>query len=288
MAPRQALRIAVVLGHEPGALAEDLAAGLAARGHSVRVHRAHQESDRHDFDKLARRLRAEAPDVVSQHIADPAAFAAVEGLPVLHTLCGAPSDALVDAGARSRAWFAAPSAWLARAWREAGLARVNVIPAGVPDFACAPALVRPIALVTDRVGALAALRAGLGLSMLRGRDSPRQETARKLAHCAVCISGVSACAGFDALAAYAQLAGCPVAAYACEPLAELIEPEVSGLLVEPGDEVALAAAARRAALLDRHAVRESARLRLALEPMLERYESELRAIARRSAVRLVA
>ena len=285
MLRRHALRIAIVPGGEPCALAEDLADGLAARGHRVRVHPGGRDGD---FERLSRRLRAEAPDVVSQHACDPAAFAAVEGLPVLHTLSEAPSEALVEAAASSRAWFAAPSAHLARAWRAAGLPRVNVIPAGVPDGARAPAVVRPLALVTDRPGAFAALRAGLGLAMLHGRAAPRRELARKAAHCAVCIAGTLACGGFDELAAQAQLAGCPVVGYAFEPLAEIVEPEVSGLLVEPGDELALAAAVRRAVTFDRHAVRESARRRLALEPMLDRYESELRAIARRSAVRLVA
>lgn len=283
MLGHHALRIAVVLDRQHCAIAEDLAAGLAARGHRVRVYEADP-----DFERLARRLRAEAPDVVSQHAGDAAAFVAAEGLPVLHTLCDPPSDALVEVAARCRAWFVAPWACLARAWRAAGLARVNVIPAGVPDFARAPVIVRPLALVTDRPGALAALRAGLGLAMLRGRETSRGELTRKLSHCAVCIPGSAACSGFDELAAQAQLAGCPVVGYAGEPLAEIVEAEVSGLLVEPGDELALATAVRRAAMLDRHAVRESARLRLALEPMLERYESELRAIARRSAVRLVA
>jgi hypothetical protein len=282
MARHAALRIAVVVGADACPIAEDVASGLAARGHQVRLHCADA-----DCEKLARRLRAEAPDVVSEHAGEAAAFAAVERLPVLHTLHVAPSGALLDACARSRAWFAAPSSFLARAWESAGLERVRVIGGGVPDFRGVPAVVRPLAVVVDRSGALAALRAGLGISMPSGRAS-REDLARKLAHSAVCILPDAPAAAFDAFAAQAQLAGCPVVGYACEPLVEIVEQGVSGILVAPGDAPALAAAARRAATLDRHAVRESARARLALEPMLDRYESELCAVARRSRVRLVA
>ncbi len=274
------LRVAVVAG-EPCPTAEDLAAGLAARGHRVRLYRADSQ-----FEKLARRLRADAPDVVSQHAGEAAAFAAVEGLPVLHTLHVAPTAALLDACERSRAWFATPSPFLARAWEAAGLERVHVIRGGVPEHRRFPAVVRPVAIVAHPVGALAALPAGHGITMLG--HATREELARKLAHCAACIVSEAPLCAFDALAAQAQLTGCPVVGYAFAPLAEIVEEGVSGFLVEPGDEPALAAAARHATRLDRHAVRESARRRLSLAPMLERYESELRAIARRSAVRLVA
>lgn len=277
----RALKIAVVVGPGPSPLAEDLASGLAGRGHRVRVHRLDA-----DFAKLARRLHAEAPDAVSEHAAHPAAFAAVEGLPVLHTLHVPPGAALLDACSRSRAAFAAPSAFLARAWEGQGLERVHVIRAGVAQPQAFPAVVRPLALVSERAGALAALRAGLGIAMPGTRVS-RHELERKLAHCAVCIVPETAGA-FAPLAAQAQLAGCPVVGHAHESLAELVEPGVSGILVAPDDPLALAAAVRRATALDRHAVRASARQRFALGPMVERYESELRAIARRSAVRLVA
>jgi glycosyltransferase involved in cell wall biosynthesis len=280
------LKIAVVAPQEPCALAEHLAHGLASRGHRVRLYRSEPGCDR-----LVRRLRAEVPDVVSDLAGDPWAFAAVEGLPVLHTLLGAPSTSLLDACSRSRAWFATPSSFLARLWQRAGLERIHVIPGGLPECRGMPAVVRPLAVVTDRAGALAALRAGLGISMPGMPSSPRfsrEELARKLAHAAVCIVPPSLACAFDPLAAQAQLAGCPVVGYAEGPLAEIVEDGVSGILVAPGDEPALAAAARRAAALDRHAVRASARRRLAFAPMLARYESELRAIARRSAVRLVA
>ncbi len=285
MMGHRALKVALVVGAAPNPMADDLASGLAARGHRVRVHRVEP-----GLERLARRLHAEAPDVVSQHAADRAAFAAVEGLPVLHTLCVPPSEPLLAACSRSRAWFAAPASFLAHAWEAAGLERVHVIRGGMAEPHGYPAVVRPLVLVSDRAGARAALRAGLGIAMPGVRSSAhstRDELARKLAHCAACIvpQGPD---GFDPIAVQAQLAGCPVAGYAGDWLAELVEQGLSGFLVAPDDEAGLAAAVRRAATLDRHAVRASARRRLALAPMLDRYESELRAIARRSAVRLVA
>ena len=275
------MKIAVVAGAGPAPLAEDLASGLAARGHRVRLHRLEA-----DLAKLARRLHAEAPDVVSQHAADPAAFAAVEGLPVLHTLDVPPNEPLLAACARSRAAFATPCCFLARAWEAAGLERVRVIRGGLAEPQRFPAVVRPVALVSERAGALAALRAGLGIALCGPRVS-RDELARKLAHSATCLVP-QAPGAFDPLAVQAQLAGCPVVGTHDELLAEIVEQGVSGFLVPREDALALAAAARRALTLDRHAVRASARRRLALAPMLDRYESELRALARRSAVRLVA
>ena len=273
------LRIAVVAGEGACALGADLASGLGARGHRVQLHAGDAGCER-----LARRLRAEPLDVVSHHASDASSFAAVEGLPALHTLHVAPTERLVRAALRARGAFATASVWLARAWQDAGLERVQVVPAGVPDSRRLPAVVRPLALVVDRDGAMAALRAGLGITMLRTGD----DAARKLAHSAVCIAARGSACVFDRLAAQAQLLGCPVVGYADEPLAELVEDGVSGFLVAPGDAPGLAATVRRAAALDRHAVRESARRRLAFERLLDRYESELRAIARRTALRLVA
>jgi glycosyltransferase involved in cell wall biosynthesis len=282
---RQArLNIALVApADESRPLADDLAAGLAARGHLVRVY-----STEGGFARLFRRLRADAPDVVSQHAAHPEAVTLAEGLPVLHTLHSPPGAGLREACLRSRAWFSAPSQFLVREWLAAGLERVQFIAGALADLPRAPAVVRPAALVVDRTGALAALRAGLGIAMPSVQAATRGELARRLAHCAVCLPSSAQTGGFDWLAAQAQLAGCPVVGYARGALAEIVEHGVSGLLVAPGDTQALSAAARRAASLDRHAVRESARARLRIEAMIERYESELRAVARRSVVRLVA
>lgn len=280
---RHALHIAFVAPREPCPMVEDLAAGLAARGHRVRVH------DGEDgYDKLFRRLHAERPDVVSQHASAPEAFALAEGLPVVHTLHVPPSPVLAAVCASVRARVIVSSSHMAREWQSAGVARIQVIAGGVADSPLVPAVVRPLALVADRTGAVAALRAGLGIVMLSTLGRTRRELWRRLAHCAVCVPGADARGAFDWIAAQAQLAGCPVVGQASGALPEIVEEGVSGFLVAPGDEPALSAAVRRALSVDRRAVRESARARLALEPMLARYESELRAIARRSAVRLVA
>lgn len=280
---RHALHIAVVAPREPCPMVDDLAAGLAARGHRVRLH-----DGKEGYDKVFRRLHAERPDAVSQHASAPEAFALAEGLPVVHTVHVPPSPVLAAVCASLRARLVASSSCMARAWQAAGVGRIQVIVGGVADFPLLPAVVRPLALVADRTGAVAALRAGLGIVMLGTLGRTREELWRKLAHCAVCVAGADERGVFDWIAAQAQLAGCAVVGQASGALPEIVEDGVSGFLVAPGDEPALAAAVRRALPLDRHAVRESARARLALEPMLARYESELRAIARRSAVRLVA
>lgn len=280
---RHALHIAFVAPREPCPMVDDLAAGLAARGHRVRMHGGED-----GYDKVFRRLHAERPDVVSQHASAPEAFALAEGLPVVHTLHVPPSPMLAAVCASLRAKVIASSAYMAREWQSAGVERIQVIAAGLADFPLLPAVVRPLALVADRSGALAALRAGLAIVMLGTLGRTRKELWRRLAHCAVCVAEAGGRGAFDWVAAQAQLAGCPVVGQASGALPEIVEDGVSGFLVAPGDEPALAAGVRRALSVDRHAVRQSARARLALDPMLARYESELRAIARRSAVRLVA
>ncbi len=263
-------------------MVDELASGLAARGHRVRVYDWSA-----GYERVLRGLRAGWPDVVSQHAGDPQAFALAEGLPVLHTLHVPPTAPLLAAARAARASFAAPFSSLVRAWRAAGLERIRLIPAGVPEPALPPAVVRPIALVADRTGAVAAWRAGVGIA-IQTTLAGRRDLARKLAHSAVCIAAASQSGAFDRVVALAQLAGCPVVGYAQGALPEMVEQDVSGILVAPEDEQALAAAVRRALALQRHRVRASARGRLLLETMLDRYESELRALARRSTVRLVA
>lgn len=280
---RHALHIAFVAPREPCPLVDDLAAGLAAAGHRVRVHDGEE-----GYDKVFRRLHAERPDVVSQHASAPEAFALAEGLPVVHTVQVPPSPVLAAVCASVRARLIASCSCMAHTWQAAGVERIQVIAGGVADLPLLPAVVRPLALVADRAGALGALRAGLGIVMPSALGMTRKALWRKLAHCAVCVAEADERGAFDWIAAQAQLAGCPVVGQASGALPEIVEDGVSGLLVAPGDEPALAAAVRRALSLDRYAVRESARARLAFEPVLARYESELCAIARRSAVRLVA
>lgn len=310
------------------ALLIDLAEGLARRGHRVRLYAAHGArvsgvalvpGMRESFVRLFRRLRADGADVVSQHAFDAEAIALAEGLPVLHTLHLPPIvPAVVEACRRSAARCVAVSEFSAAQWRAAGLRRLEVIANGVPDFPVPGGIVRPVALVAGRIcrekGTAAAIRvalaAGLQAQVIGGvYDAeyfraevepllgararlapclPRRELRELMARCAACVMPIEYDEPFGLVAAEAQLAGCPVVAYARGALPEIVEQGVSGILVGRADEAALAAAVRSALSLDRGAVRASARARLLIGPMLERYESELRALARRGTVRLVA
>ena len=93
-------------------------------------------------------------------------------------------------------------------------------------------------------------------------------------------SAVTVCAArwdepFGLVAAEAQMAGCPVAAYARGGLPEVIEDGVSGFLSDPDDVTGLATAITKCLSLDRASVRSSARRRLGLEAALDRYERVL-------------
>lgn len=246
-------------------------------------------------------------DVVSQHAFDAEAveLAGEAELPVLHTLHLPPivpavvSAALAAAGPRTR--FVTVSEAMRRAWADAGLAVVGVIPNGVPAFELPPAAPAPRALVAGRVSpekgtatALhAARRAGLEAVLVGGvydmdywrrevrlpaRPVERRELWRLMAGSAVTLAPVDWEEPFGLVAAEAQMAGCPVAGYRRGALPEVVEEGVGGLLVEPGDFEALVAAVPRALGLDRRRVRESALRRLDIARTAERYEAALAAL----------
>jgi glycosyltransferase involved in cell wall biosynthesis len=77
------------------------------------------------------------------------------------------------------------------------------------------------------------------------------------------------------VAAEAQMAGCPVAAYRRGALPDVVEEGVSGFIAEPDDIESLATAITRCLTLDREEVRGSARRRLGLDSALDRYEAAL-------------
>lgn len=82
------------------------------------------------------------------------------------------------------------------------------------------------------------------------------------------------------VAAEAQMAGCPVAAYRRGALPEVVEEGVSGFLAAPDDVEDLARAIVKCLALDRRTVRASALRRLGLEGMLNGYEAALSEAAR--------
>lgn len=257
------------------------------------------------FDRMFEMLRGDPPDAVSSHAFDAEAFEMDRGLPVLHTLHLPPivdevtrAVAAVDAGALATVSQACRQDW-ARAGVEVGRVLFN----GVPDHGEPAGPVEPIALMAGRIspekgfddGISAALRAGLtpvvvgpnydpsfrrSLAGAEFREALSRAQLRKLmARSAVTLAPIRWEEPFGLVAAEAQMAGCPVAAYRRGAMPEVVEEGVSGYLVTPDSVDGLADAARRALSLDRRAVRLSALKRLGLEPMLDAYESALKAVA---------
>jgi glycosyltransferase involved in cell wall biosynthesis len=88
---------------------------------------------------------------------------------------------------------------------------------------------------------------------------------------------------FGLVAAEAQAAGTPVVAFARGGLTEVIEDSVTGVLVEPGDVAAAAAAVRSLATLDRRRCRQHAVDDLGLEACLAGYETLYDSVSGRGA-----
>jgi glycosyltransferase involved in cell wall biosynthesis len=96
-----------------------------------------------------------------------------------------------------------------------------------------------------------------------------------MASSAVTICAIRWDEPFGLVAAEAQMAGCPVAAYRRGAMPEVIEEGVSGFLARPDDTRGLASAIERCLLLDRARVRDSARRRLDLDGAIDGYEHAL-------------
>jgi glycosyltransferase involved in cell wall biosynthesis len=257
------------------------------------------------FDRLFTMLRRDGADAVSCHAFDVEAFEMARGLPVLHTLHLPPivdevtrAVAIVDPGE-----LATVSESTRRDWARAGIDVGRVLFNGVPDLGEPAGQVEPIALIAGRIspekgvedGIWASLRAGLtpvvvgptydrayrlSLSGAEFREALSRALLRELmARSAVALVPIRWDEPFGLVAAEAQMAGCPVAAYRRGAMPEVVEEGVSGYLVAPDSVEELAEAARRALSLDRRAVRQSALRRIGLEPMLDGYESALKAVA---------
>lgn len=260
-------------------------------------------------EAIAAMFRSIAPDsdVVSQHAFDAPAFeVAAKGPPVLHTLHLPPLvPAVVKAvGGVDGSHLATVSESCRTSWKHAGVEIARVLRNGVPDVQIEDAPVELAALVAGRVspekGIEHALRAahaaGLPVRVagaaydpsydvdLSGAERlgalPRDELRRVMARSAVTICAVRWDEPFGLVAAEAQMAGCPVAAYRRGALPEVIEEGVSGFFAGPDDIDGLSKAIVRCLTLDRNAVRASALRRLGLEEALDRYEAALREVAR--------
>jgi len=257
------------------------------------------------FERMFTAVRRERPDVISSHAFDADAFELADGMPALHTLHLPPIvDDVTAAVARvDSTRLATVSQSCRRDWAAAGVQIPLVLFNGVPDAGPSFGPVEPIALMAGRIspekgfehGISAARLAGLrpvvvgpdydpghraSLSGAEFREAVSRPMLRQLmARAAVTLCPVRWNEPFGLVAAEAQMAGCPVAAYRRGAMAEVVEEGVSGFLADPDSMTGLAEAARNAVALDRRSVRQSALRRLALEPMLERYEAALRTVA---------
>lgn len=246
------------------------------------------------------------PDAVSQHAFDAPAFVLAKALPVLHTLHLPPIvPAVVEAASTVPVHrLATVSNACRQSWSAAGVDIAHVIRNGVADVDIGDAVAERAALIAGRLSPekgighaiQAARKAGLPLRIagavydpsyevdLEGVERlgslPREELRRVMARSAVTVCAARWDEPFGLVAAEAQMAGCPVAAYRRGGLPEVIEDGVSGFLARPDDVDDLARAIGDCLTLDRKSVRESARRRLGLEPVLDAYEKALGEVAR--------
>ena len=256
--------------------------------------------------RMFRSIHASGADVVSQHAFDAAAFELSGDLPVLHTLHLPPIVPAVTAavGRVATSRLATVSQSCRSGWKSAGVEVGMVLRNGVVDVEPGDERVERVGLVAGRISpekgvehAIAASRlAGLRIRVagesydpnyhvdLAGVDqigsAVRDDLRRIMATSAVTVCAVRWEEPFGMVAAEAQMAGCPVAAYRRGAMPEVVEEGVSGFLAEPDDVVELGRAIARCLSLDRAGVRASARRRLAFEPVLDGYEAALRQAAR--------
>jgi glycosyltransferase involved in cell wall biosynthesis len=249
-------------------------------------------------------LRSRPWDAVSQHAFDAPAFPLAAGLPVLHTLHLPPLVPAVTSAVASvdPRRLATVSRACRESWARAGVEVGEVLANGVEDVAVDSDCDRT-ALVAGRISpekgiehALAAARgAGLPVRLAGAQydpayrleapaaerlgSLPRHDLRLVMARSAVTICAVRWEEPFGMVAAEAQMAGCPVAAYRRGALPEVVEEGVSGFLAEPDDIEDLARAITRCLTLDRDEVRASARRRLGLAAAVDGY---VRALGRAS------
>jgi len=255
---------------------------------------------------MFRGVETSRPDIVSQHAFDAPAFEMAEMLPSLHTLHLPPIEPAVVAALRliPAARLATVSQSCRRDWEAAGMQIGLVIPNGVSDSPVNGDQVEDVALIAGRISPekgvdhalraarLAGVRCRIAGSLydpdyvvdLVGAEVlgsiPRDDLRRVMGRSAVTVCAIRWEEPFGLVAAEAQMAGCPVAAYRRGAMPEVVEEGVSGFLATPDDVHDLARAIARCRMLDRRTVRASAQRRLGLEGMLNAYEAAFSEVAR--------
>jgi glycosyltransferase involved in cell wall biosynthesis len=254
---------------------------------------------------MFRGIEASRPDVVSQHAFDAPAFELAEKLPSLHTLHLPPIEPAVIAAVRliQSARLATVSQSCRRDWEAAGVQIGRVIRNGVSDWPVKVDPVDDIALIAGRISPEKGIDHALEAARLAGvhcriagslydpdyvvdfagaevmGSIPRDDLRRVMGRSAVTVCAIRWEEPFGLVAAEAQMAGCPVAAYRRGAMPEVVEEGVSGFLAVPDDVQELARAIVKCLALDRAKVRASAQRRLGLEDMLNRYEAALSEVA---------
>jgi glycosyltransferase involved in cell wall biosynthesis len=252
------------------------------------------------FEALFAELRSQGADAVSQHAFDAEAIELAEGLPVVHTLHLPPLVPAVVAAARATSSrLATVSESCRREWSKVGVDAM-LLPDGVPDWEPEPGPVEPLALIAGRISPEKGIEDGIAAARLAGLEPlvvgdaydpvyrarltgaeirppvARRELWRLMARSAVTLLPVKWEEPFGLVAAEAQVAGCPVAAYARGALPEVVGEGAGGFLARPDDVADLARAIARCLELDRASVRAQARERLLLDRSLDAYEEALR------------
>jgi len=255
---------------------------------------------------MFRGVETSRPNIVSQHAFDAPAFEMAEMLPSLHTLHLPPIEPAVVAALRliPAARLATVSQSCRRDWEAAGMQIGLVIPNGVSDSPVNGDQVEDVALIAGRISPekgvdhalraarLAGVRCRIAGSLydpdyvvdLVGAEVlgsiPRDDLRRVMGRSAVTVCAIRWEEPFGLVAAEAQMAGCPVAAYRRGAMPEVVEEGVSGFLATPDDVHDLARAIARCRMLDRRTVRASAQRRLGLDGMLNAYEAAFSEVAR--------
>lgn len=257
------------------------------------------------FARIYAAIRARGCDVISQHALATDAIAGASSWPAAHTLHEPPLiPELVAALARAPGALVAPSGAAGTAWRRALKRGVHVIAHGIAGDPPAAAPAADYALIAGPIsrerGTSVALRAAraCGLRVRIAGDiqdptyferevAPLLENATMLgelardalwqvmSRAAVVVMPIAWDEPLGRIAAEAQLAGCPVAAYQRGALGEIVLHGVGGFLAPAGDFAQLLRAISRCLELDRTEIQRAACSRFSVEPCITAYESVL-------------